>query len=162
MRKFFIMMAMACTLIGVGCEKEFTPSAQLSTSFYDSYPNAVDVEWEWKRGRKYRVAEFKQNGMECEAWYTNSHEWILTEYKIRYSELPEAVRTSFEQGYGAQTPVDSVYRIERSKGDVYYTIECEVIVNGFYTDIYLTYSADGTLEREWVEVENDDYLYYWL
>jgi hypothetical protein len=156
------MMAMACTLFGVGCEKEFTPSAQLSTSFYDTYPNAVDVEWEWRGGRKYRVAEFKQNGMECEAWYTKSDEWILTEYEIRYSDLPEAVQSAFKQGYGAQTPVDNVYRIERSEGDLYYTIECEVIVNGFYTDIYLTYSADGTLEREWVEVENDDYLYYWL
>jgi hypothetical protein len=62
MRKLFIIAAMALGLFAVGCDDDFTPPAQLSTSFYDTYPNAVDVEWEWKRGRKYRVAEFKQNG----------------------------------------------------------------------------------------------------
>ena len=136
MRQFFIMMAMACTLIGVGCEKEFTPSAQLSTSFYDSYPNAVDVEWEWKHGRKYRVAEFKQNGMECEAWYTKSDEWVLTEYEMRYSELPEAVRTAFENSYGTMTPVDSVHYVDRSNGDDFYSIP-----SGSFNDMY--FAKDG-------------------
>lgn len=162
MRKIFLVLAVAVGLFAVGCDDDFTPPVQLSTSFYDTYPNAVDVEWEWKRGRKYRVAEFKLNGMDCEAWYTKDDVWVLTEYEMHYGDLPQAVRTSFEEGYGAQTPVDSVYRIERSKGDTYYTIECEVIVNGFDTDIFLTYSADGTLLHDWVEVENDDYLYYWL
>ncbi|MEE1168206.1 MAG: PepSY-like domain-containing protein [Alistipes sp.] len=162
MRKFFIMMAMACTLFGVGCEKEFTPSAQLSTSFYDSYPNAVDVEWEWKHGRKYRVAEFKQNGMECEAWYTKSDEWVLTEYEMRYSELPEAVRTAFENSYGTMTPVDSVHYVDRSNGDDFYSIETEIIINDLFTEVYLIYSPNGVLLRTWAEIENYDYLYDYL
>ena len=162
MRKFFIIAAMALGLVAVGCDDDFTPSTTLSASFYDAYPNAVDVEWEWKRGRKYRVAEFKLGGQECEAWYTKSGEWVLTEFKMSFKELPEAVQNAFNEGYGATTPVDDVYRIERSQGDAYYTIECEIVVNGYYTDIFLTYAADGTLERNWVEVENDDYIYYWL
>ncbi|MBR5133378.1 MAG: PepSY-like domain-containing protein [Alistipes sp.] len=162
MKKLLVIAAMVLGLFAVGCDDDFAPSTALSTSFFDAYPNAVDVEWEWKRGRKYRVAEFKLNGQECEAWYTKSDEWVLTEYHISFSDLPEAVQTAFTQGYGASTPVDDVYRVERSKGETLYTIESVVIVNGFDTDIFLTYTADGTLVREWVEEENYDYLYYWL
>lgn len=162
MRKLFIIAAMTFGLFAVGCDDDFTPSASLSTSFYDAYPNAVDVEWEWKHNRKYRVAEFKQDGQECEAWFTKSDEWVLTEFEMQFSQLPEAVQSAFKEGYGATTPVDNVYRIERNNAETLYTIESVVIVNGFDTDIFLTYSADGTLKREWVEVENDDYLYYWL
>lgn len=162
MRKLFIIAAMAFGLFAVGCDDDFTPSASLSTSFYDAYPNAVDVEWEWKHNRKYRVAEFKQDGQECEAWFTKSGEWVLTEYKIDYKSLPEAVRTAFETGYGTQTPVDSVYYVERNNKSDLYIIETEVVVDGLLSEIYLTYSTEGELLRTWVEVEYGDYIYDYL
>ena len=154
MRKLFIVAAMALGLVAVGCDTDFTPSTELSTAFYDAYPNAVDVEWEWKHNRKFKVAEFKLGGKECV--------WVLTEYEITYQELPAAVKTAFAEGYGETTPVDSVYYVERSNGDEIYTIESEVVVNGLITDIYLSYSPEGELLRNWVETENDDYIDYWL
>ena len=162
MRRVFYCMAAALALLAIGCEEEFTPSVTLQEQFSNAYPTAVDVEWEREHG--HRVAEFKIPGVsnECEAWYTKSGEWVLTEYKIKYEELPQAVQSSFESGFGATTPVDSVYHVVRNNKSDLYTIECEIVVNGLYDDIFLSYSADGTLVREWIEVENEDYLYYWL
>jgi hypothetical protein len=55
-----------------------------------------------------------------------------------------------------------VERLERNNNDTIYFIEATILVNGFLTDIYLDYSADGTLLRTTIDVEDYDYLYYYL
>lgn len=162
MRKLFIIAAVALGLFAVGCNDDYTPSVSLQQTFANAYPDAVDVEWE--RERHHIVVDFKLPGVsnDCEAWFTKSGDWVLTEYKIAYSALPEAVRSAFETGYGIETPVDSVYHVVRSNGDDIYTIEATTIFNDLLTDIFLSYSADGTLLRTWADVENDDYIYYFL
>ena len=125
-------------------------------------PNAVDVEWERERG--HAVAEFDLPGDSygCEAWYTLGGEWVLTRFKIRFSDLPDAVRTAFEQGYGTQTPVDEVERVERNNAETIYFIEISMVVNGFLTDVYLDYSSDGELLRTSVNYDYYDNIYYYL
>ena len=161
MRKFmFAAVAFVVALGLFACDKYDAP-ASLRNTFSTQYPNAVDVEWEKKHG--YAVAEFTIPGEgECEAWYTKGGEWVLTKYDIKYSDLPQAVRTAFETAYGAQTPVDDVERLERSTGEIIYFIEATVVVNGFLTDIYLDYAPDGTLLRTAVDVEDYDGIYYYL
>ncbi len=162
MRRLFFIMVAALGIVATGCDDDYTPSPSLESSFQTAYPNAVDVEWDRERG--HRVAEFKLPGIsnDCEAWFTKSGEWVLTEYKIDYKSLPEAVRTAFETGYGTQTPVDSVYYVERNNKSDLYIIETEVVVNGLLSEIYLTYSTEGELLRTWVEVEYGDYIYDYL
>lgn len=162
MRKFvFAFIAVIATVLVVGCDDYNAPTS-LRKAFTERYPTAVDVEWEKKRG--YAVADFHIPGQtgECEAWYTKSGEWVMTKFDIRYSELPEAVRTAFENEYGAQTPVDDVERLERNTGQTIYFIEATVVVNGLLTDLYLDYSAEGELLRTTVDVENYDNVYYYL
>lgn len=162
MRKlFFAFVAIAAVMTFVACDKYEAPQSMRNT-FYEDYPTAVDVEWKKKHG--YAVAEFSLPGEsdDCEAWYKKSGEWVMTKYDIRYSELPQAVRTVFEAEYGSQTPVDDVERLERNTGDTIYFIEATVVVNGFLTDIYLDYAPDGTLLRTAVDVENYDNIYYYL
>ena len=121
----------------------------------------MDVEW--KKKHSYAVAEFYLPGQgECEAWYTKAGAWVMTAYDMKYSDLPVAVRDSFEAAYGSETPVDDVERLERNNNDTIYFIEATIVVNGFLTDIYLDYSADGTLLRTTIDVEDYDYLYYYL
>ena len=161
MKKFlysFVTLFLAVTLSA--CDDYNAPTS-LRNTFYESYPNAVDVEWEKKRG--YAVADFTLPGQgECEAWYTKGGEWVMTKYDIKYSELPQAVRQAFESEYGAQTPVDDIERVERNTGDVIYFIEATIVVNGYLTDIYLDYAPDGTLLRTAVDVEDYDGIYYYL
>lgn len=155
---FAIMAVVALTV--VGCDHYDAPTS-IRNAFSSEYPTAVDVEWKSKRG--YAVAEFYLPGQgECEAWYTKAGAWVMTAYDMRYSDLPAAVRNSFESAYGAETPVDDVERLERNNNDTIYFIEATILVNGFLTDIYLDYSADGTLLRTTIDVEDYDYLYYYL
>ncbi len=162
MRKLLFATIMLVAALGfVACDDYNAPTSTRS-AFNERYPNAVDVEWERKRG--YAVAEFHIPGQrgECEAWYTKSGEWVMTKFDITYSDLPQAVRTAFETEYGAQTPVDDVERLERNTGGTIYFIEATLVVNGYLTDIYLDYAEDGTLLRTAVDVENYDNVYYYL
>lgn len=158
-RLMFAIMAVVALAV-VGCDHYDAPTS-IRNAFSTEYPTAVDVEWKSKRG--YAVAEFYLPGQgECEAWYTKAGAWVMTAYDMKYSNLPAAVRNAFESEYGAETPVDDVERLERNNNDTIYFIEATIVVNGFLTDIYLDYSADGTLLRTTIDVEDYDYLYYYL
>jgi hypothetical protein len=155
----FAMLIAATTLIA--CDDDYNAPQTTRAEFQTQYPNAVDVEWEKKRG--YVVAEFHIPGQgECEAWYTKGGEWVMTKYDIRFSDLPAAVQTAFVTEYGAQTPVDDVERLERRGNDTLYFIEAEIVINGYLTDIDLDYAEDGTLLRTTVDVEDYDNIYYYI
>jgi hypothetical protein len=157
MRKLLFAAFFAfATLFSVGCSDDYNAPVTTRSDFESRYPTATHVEWEKKRG--YGVAEFILNGQECEAWYTKSGQWVMTRFDISYSELPEAVRTAFEQSYGTQTPVDDVERLERNGAETIYYIQAETMVNGFPAEVNLEYDAQGTLLRNTVDV---DYFDYW-
>lgn len=163
MRKlmFVLSIVVAATIFG-GCSDDYHAPKSMRNTFNNQYPNAVDVEWEKKRG--FVVVEFHLPGVssDCEAWYTKSGEWRMTEFDIAYNALPDAVRTAFESEFGATTPVDDVKRIDRNGADSIYLIEATVVVNGYLTDLYLEYQNNGTLLRTAANVESEyfftDYL----
>ena len=155
----FAVLIAATTLIA--CDDDYNAPQTTRAEFQTQYPNAVDVEWEKKRG--YVVAEFHIPGQgECEAWDTKGGEWVMTKYDIKFSDLPAAVQTAFVTEYGAQTPVDDVERLERRGNDTLYFIEAEIVINGYLTDIDLDYAEDGTLLRTTVDVEDYDNVYYYI
>lgn len=161
MRKLIFATFAVVASLGLFACDDYNAPVSMRNAFKEQYPTAVDVEWERKRG--HAVAEFTIPGEgDCEAWYTKGGEWVMTKYDIRYSDLPQAVRTAFETEYGAQTPVDDVERLERNTGDTIYFIEATIVVNGYLTDIYLDYAPDGTLLRTAVDVDYYDNIYYYL
>lgn len=155
------LLAIVATLFITSCNDYKAPTS-MRQAFSERYPNAVDVEWERKRG--HAVADFHIPGQwgEYEAWYTLKGEWVMTKHDIQYSDLPVAVRSAFEQGYGTETPVDDVERLDRSNGSTIYIIEATVVINGLLTDIYLDYDEDGTLLRTSADIEDYDNIYYYL
>ena len=158
MKRLLFLFTLLTTITLGGCEKYDAPSSVRNT-FKEQYPTAVDVEWERKHG--YAVVDFYLPGSgECEAWYKTSGTWVMTAYDMLYNNLPQAVRTAFESAYGTNTPVDDVERVERSKGETIYIIETTAVVNGYLTDIFLDYTADGTLVRTTVDIDNYDGIYY--
>ena len=161
MRKLIFATFAVVASLGLFACDDYNAPVSMRNAFKEQYPTAVDVEWERKRG--HAVAEFTIPGEgDCEAWYTKGGEWVMTKYDIRYSDLPQAVRTAFETEYGAQTPVDDVERLERNTGETIYFIEATIVVNGYLTDIYLDYAPDGTLLRKAVDVDYYDNIYYYL
>lgn len=162
MRQIMFAVVALVAVMTVGCDDDYNAPQATRSEFQTQYPNATHVEWERRRGHV--IAEFSMPGIsdDCDAWYTKSGKWIMTEYDIRYSDLPQAVQTAFETTYGKQTPIDDVSRVDRNNGSTHYILEVEVVVNGYLTELFLDYAPDGTLNRTAVEVENYDYVYYFL
>ena len=56
-------------------------------------------------------------------YFNGAGEWVWTEWDVRYSELPEAVKSVLTSGYG-DYEVDDVTYVETPSGE-YYLIELE-------------------------------------
>lgn len=123
-------------------------SANLQEAFDTRYPNVSRVDWE-QNGQFYE-AEFVDNGYENKAWFTPDGTWVMTEYDLRFTQLPQAVQDAFKAGVYASWKVDDVDKIEKADTSVIYVIEVESAGKEYE----LTYLEDGTLIRENAEWED--------
>ncbi|MDR2893971.1 MAG: PepSY-like domain-containing protein, partial [Alistipes sp.] len=108
-------------------------------AFRGLYPGATRVEWE--RNMDHCVAEFRRGRNDAEAWFTHAGVWCMTETDISYAELPQAVRTAFEQGDYAAWRVDDVDMLEYPDRQTVYVVEVES--GNAERDLY--YTPDGIL-----------------
>ena len=116
-------------------------SAETKAAFDEKYPAAKDVEWETRND--YLIVDFKQDKVEKEAWFDNSGTWYMTETDIPFAQLPDAVKTAFQQGEYSTWKVDDVDMIERRDVETVYVIETEQ--GNSEVDLY--YSPDGILVK---------------
>mgnify|MGYP001777850997 CR=1 FL=1 len=134
-------------------------------AFNSQYPNASNVSWEIKSD--YAVASFTLDATRSneagknKAWYRMSDaRWSMSDFDIPYSQLPQAVKTSFEASEYAQAPWhrdDDVDVITRHGYDeTIYVIDVEKNENGIETDVELYYTADGILVNIIVDAEKDN------
>lgn len=122
--------------------------AELQHTFSAKYPNAVNVEWENKRG--YYVADF-YDGYKVSAWFTQDGKWKMTETDIPYTALPQAVKTSFEASDYASWKKDDVDKLERDGFETVYVIEVE----NRNQELDLYYSGEGILLKSVVDADGD-------
>lgn len=125
-------------------------NAVTKAAFDEKYPSAKDVEWETRND--YIIVDFKQDKIEKEAWFDNNGGWYMTETDIPFAQLPEAVKTAFQQSEYAAWKVDDVDMIERKDAETVYVLEVEQGNN----DIDLYYSPDGILVKTVVDTDADD------
>ena len=121
----------------------------VESAFAAKYPNATRVEWEVKG--TYYVADFWLNNQEQEAWFSWDGDWYYTETDITFAQLPEAVKTAFNQSEYATWHIDDVDMLDRKGMDIIYVIEVEK-GNQEY-DLY--YTADGVLVKAILDTDND-------
>ena len=123
---FWAMMTLGVVSLQ-SCDKDdddrLQVSANLQEAFDTRYPNVSRVDWEQK-GQFYE-AEFVDNGYENKAWFTPDGAWVMTEYDLRFTQLPQAVQDAFKAGAYASWKVDDVDKIEKTDGSVTYVIEVE-------------------------------------
>ena len=62
---------------------------------------------------RYYVAEFREDGIEHEAWFDGTGKWVMTESNLRYSSLPQAIREQFEKSVYSTWKKDDIDKIER-------------------------------------------------
>lgn len=152
----WIGMAMACAVGMVAftsCDDDDNddyarvPDA-VTAAFSHQYGNPGYVEWDSERGGYY-VAEFRKDGRDHEAWYTQAGLWAMTEvdYGRSLADLPQAVQS----GYAATAyaldawTVDDIDEIQRPDYETVYKIEVE---KRGLSDHDLYFDLGGTLYRD--------------
>lgn len=152
----WIGMAMACAVGMVAftsCDDDDNddyarvPDA-VTAAFSHQYGNPGYVEWDSERGGYY-VAEFRKDGRDHEAWYTQAGLWAMTEvdYGRSLADLPQAVQS----GYAATAyaldawMVDDIDEIQRPDYETVYKIEVE---KRGQADHDLYFDLGGTLYRD--------------
>ncbi len=121
-------------------------------AFDVKYP---EVPYErWEKRQDYFVAEFRNNGVETEEWFTAQAEWCMTETDIDWNRelLPEAVKTALASSKYGTWRIDDINFYER-KTDSFYQIGVETQGE---KDRNLYYAPDGTLIKDEKDRENDD------
>ena len=122
MKKSIMMMSLLLGFGVMSCAQS-TPSAVMS-AFEKKFPNAKSVEWEKENDSEWE-AEFKLNGVEYSANFSNDGTWKETEHEIKESELPSAVKRTLTNQFAEyevedvemiETPEFSGYEIEIEKG----------------------------------------------
>jgi hypothetical protein len=165
MKTRFLLAAMAAFAMFAFASCEKTGNENNATTpektFAEMFPNAYDVDWNTVNG--YEVAEFMmgatttragkdnyddENGEDRrgQAWFTPTGGWTMTETDIRYQDLPQAVRTTFEASAYATWHVDDVDMIQTYDAATIYVIDVENFETGVEYDLYFT--ADGILYKE--------------
>lgn len=151
----WIGMAMACAVGMVAftsCDDDNDDYARVpdavTAAFSHQYGNPGYVEWDSERGGYY-VAEFRKDGSDHEAWYTQAGLWAMTEvdYGRSLADLPQAVQS----GYAATAyaldawTVDDIDEIQRPDYETVYKIEVE---KRGQADHDLYFDLGGTLYRD--------------
>lgn len=151
--KFFFLTLAVVGLAFASCSDDdddgINVPAEVENAFRSRYQNATNPKWENKIG--YYVADFRQNGIESEAWFDAQGNWYMTETDIQYLGLPQAIRTTHEAGdYWTGWRVDDVDMIEAPGRETVYIIEVEQ--NQTDTEYDLYYSPDGIFIKAVLEV----------
>ena len=142
--------------------------AQVMEAFNAQFPGASNVVWTTKAG--YAVADFYWEGTRSADVSRNHTAWFalesgllgMTERDIRFSELPEQVKSAFYASEYGQAPwvaddeVDVLTRNDAS--EVLYVIDVEKKEGGIETDVDLYYTSEGILVKEVIDADdNKDY-----
>lgn len=144
LKLYFILLALLGAVTLQSCDNDDdlnTVSPALQKALAEKYPGATRIEWEVEAG--YYVADFLDNNSETSAWFAADGTWHMTETDILYNALPEAVKTSFQQGEYSTWRIDDVDKIERPDAETVYILEVE---KG-NQELYLRYSPAGVIQK---------------
>ena len=135
-------------------------SRQLQEAFESRYPGATNVNWSAKG--QYMVADFSlattratASSSDHSAWFDNGGLWYMTETDILFEQLPEAVKTAFQNSEYKDWRVDDVDKLEREGVETVYVIEVEGVENDRQVEYDLYYSPDGVLTKKVADAPED-------
>lgn len=154
MTKRFILLFTALAFILAGCDKDDggRRNKAVEQTLYQLYPDASHLDWDYDGN--YVVVDFRSaiasdsRAAECEAWFDYNGSWYLTEFDIRFNELPAAVINAFNSSAYGSWYVEDVERIDRVGYASVYIIQVEDRTYGNDMEYDLYYDAQGILIKE--------------
>ena len=138
-----------------GCgDDDFSPQVPESVKekLLEKYPDATGIVWSISNG--WYVADFENGSIPTREWFSYDGIWTMSDEKIPYQALPEAVQLAYEESEFA-TPVwtmADIERITRREMESRYLIEVEREMEQWE----LLYSEEGILVRAEQDLEERD------
>jgi hypothetical protein len=136
MKKTVIFILGTVMVLTQACAQNTEVPAKITSSFSKKFPTAKKVKWDKENETEWE-AEFKMNGEEYSANYSNDGIWKETEHEIEKSAIPAAVKKTLDTefaGYDideaevSETPEGTVYEFALEKNEV--DMEVAISPNG--------------------------------
>lgn len=117
--------------------------ADVTDAFKARYPHAERVSWKDNLGAF--EAQFVLNNYEVSASFNSSGDWLHTERKLKFEELPTEVQDGFGKSKYTDWEKGSVFELTRNTEPLQYRI---LVKKSGVQKKYLFFSADGKLRKE--------------
>jgi hypothetical protein len=117
--------------------------ADVTDAFRERYPHAERVEW--KDVISSFEAQFVLNNYEMCAHFNSNGDWLHSERKMKYEELPEMVKDGFEKSKYTDWEMVSVYEINKNMESLQYRI---LVKKSGVQKKYLYFDQNGKLNKE--------------
>lgn len=116
---FFLMLSL------ISCSTFSMPNLPVplasKTAFSKKFPTATNVRWGRENTYEYE-ANFKINGVSYSANFNDRGEWLETESRITFKELPTSVLDTYNIRHKG-VPMKTAAKIESANGETKYEIE---------------------------------------
>lgn len=150
MKRTTILMLGFLIIILQACAQTTDVPQKAKDAFAKKFPTAKKVKWD-KENKTEWEAEFKMNGKEYSANFSSDGSWMETEYEIKKSDLPEAVKKTLMTEF-SEYKIEEIELSETPDGKVY-----EFAFEKGETEMEVAISPDGkVLKREMQDEENDN------
>jgi len=144
MKKGFLFITILFLLTGSLFAQLRPLPAGVTDAFSSRYPHAQNVTWKDKL--HYFEATFNLNGTEINADFSANGEWVSSETKTNYDNLPDVVKDGFTKSKYSDWTKGSVTEIQRMGKPGQYKIYVEK--SSPFQKKYLYFDANGKLTRD--------------
>jgi len=117
--------------------------AEVTDAFKERYPHAEKVSW--KDNLTNFEAQFTLNGYKMSADFNSKGEWIDSERKIRFEELPTAVQDGFSKSKYTDWEKTDIIELDKNGDDLQYRI---LVKKSSVQKKYLYFDTNGKLLRD--------------
>lgn len=117
--------------------------AEVTDAFKTRYPHAEKVSW--KDNLTNFEAQFTLNGYQMNADFNSKGEWLNSERKIKFEELPGAVQDGFSKSKYADWEKNDVVELDKNGDALQYRVS---VKKSSVQKKYLYFDTNGKLLRD--------------
>lgn len=138
-KKWMFSFVLLFVMFSVNAQFRKIP-AEVTDSFKVKYENASGVSWKDKLTSF--EADFKQGDKEMKAFFSSKGEWIKTETKDSFDNLPPEVKDGFKKSKYADLSPLEVLQVDEKDNEIQYRL---VVKKNDFNKRSLLFSKEGQL-----------------